>query len=101
MQAGELKHKIELYKNEGTINNPVLVFYKKIYAAVSYKNGNSVIQSYSIFNTKTQTLKIRKRTDIDDLMYIKFKDEYYLIASIQEVDNIQIIDIVLTQYTDG
>lgn len=100
MQAGELKHKIELYKNEGSVNNPVLVFYKKIYAAVNYKNGNSVIQSYSIFNTKTQTLKIRKRTDINDLMYIKFRDEYYLIASIQEVDNIQIIDIVLTNYKD-
>ena len=52
MQAGELKHKIKLYKNEGSVNNPVLVFYKKIYAAVNYKNGNSVIQSYSIFNTK-------------------------------------------------
>mgnify|MGYP000967030351 FL=1 len=100
MQAGELKHKIELYKNEGSVNNPVLVFYKKIYAAVNYKNGNSVIQSYSIFNTKTQTLKIRKITDINDLMYIKFKDEYYLIACIQEVDNIQIIDIVLTNYKD-
>ena len=100
MQAGELKHKIELYKNEGSVNNPVLVFYKKIYAAVNYKNGNSVIQSYSIFNTKTQTLKIRKITDINDLMYIKYKDEYYLIASIQEIGNIQIIDIVLTNYKD-
>ena len=100
MQAGELKHKIKLYKNEGSVNNPSLIFYKEIYAAVNYKNGNSVIQSYSIFNTKTQTLKIRKRTDINDLMYIKFKDEYYLIASIQEIGNIQIIDIVLTNYKD-
>ena len=88
MQAGELKHKIKLYKNEGSVNNPSLIFYKEIYAAVNFKNGNSVIQSYSIFNTKTQTLKIRKRTDINDLMYIKFKDEYYIITSIQEINNI-------------
>ena len=33
-------------------------------------------------------------------MYIKFKDEYYIITSIQEINNIQIIDIVLTNYKD-
>ena len=32
-------------------------------------------------------------------MYIKFGDEYYFYLN-TEVDNIQIIDIVLTQYND-
>lgn len=100
MKTGDLKYRIEIYKNIGNENNPVLELFKSVRAAIQYKTGDTILQSYQIFNTKSQTVRIRRIKDIDELMYIKYKNEYYQISSIQEIKNTQIIEIVLSNYRD-
>lgn len=86
MLAGKIKTKVDLYKLlPDTANNNEYQFYKTINAELTYKTGNQIIQSYQIFNTKSITIRIRNRKDIDELMIVKVGSEIYDIMYIQPV----------------
>lgn len=99
MLSGNIKTKAELYKRTGEDNNIDYSFYKPVNAQLIYKSGASVVQSYQLLDTRTQTIKIRHRKDIDSTMRVKIKDEMFDIIHIQTIGSNGgdlIIDIALT-----
>lgn len=99
MLSGNLRDKVLFYKKTGEANNPNYEFYKSIWAQKLYKSGASVIQSYQLLDTKSLTIKIRNRKDIDSSMRVKIDDEFFDIIHIQTVGGFNgdmILDIVLT-----
>ncbi|MCW0484661.1 head-tail adaptor protein [Gaoshiqia sediminis] len=85
MLSGNLRHNIELYKPSGDNNNIEYSYYKTIKAQILYKNGSSVIQSYQLLNTKSISIKIRNRKDIDTSMRVKIGAEFFDILHIQTI----------------
>lgn len=99
MLSGNLKYQIDLYKRSGTDNNIDYVFYKSVYSQILFKSGSSVVESYQLLNTKTLTVKIRNRKDIDETMRVKIKDNWYDIIHLQTIGGFAgdiIIDLALT-----
>ncbi|MFY9150935.1 MAG: head-tail adaptor protein [Prolixibacteraceae bacterium] len=99
MLSGNLKYKAQLFKRTGEDNNIEYEYYKTINAQLIYKNGASVVQSYQLLNTKSLTIKIRNRKDIDSTMRIKIKDEFFDIIHLQFIGSNGgdlIIDLALT-----
>lgn len=89
MLAGNIKTKVDLYKLiPDTANNNDYQYYKTINGELTYRSGDQIIQSYQIFNTKTATLRIRNRKDINDLMLVKLAGEVYDIVYIQPFNGI-------------
>ena len=85
MLSGNLRERVQFYKRTGSANNIDYEYYKTVWAQKIYKNGTSVIQSYQLLDTKSITIKIRNRKDIDSTMRVKIDNEFYDIIHIQQV----------------
>lgn len=99
MLSGNIKYKVELWKRTGEENNIEYQYYKTISAQIAFKSGSNVIQSYQLLNTKSLTIKIRNRKDIDSTMRIKIKDEFFDIIHLQTIGGFSgdiIIDLAFT-----
>jgi len=99
MLSGNLKYKVDFYKRVGEANQVEYEFYKTVNAQIHFKSGASVIQSYQLSDTKTLTIKIRNRKDIDSTMRIKVGEEMFEIMHLQTIGGFGgdiIIDLILT-----
>jgi SPP1 family predicted phage head-tail adaptor len=75
MISGKAKNKAQFYKRIGEDNNIEYEYYKTVNAHILYKSGASVVQSYQLLNTKSISIKIRHRKDIDSTMRVKIDTE--------------------------
>lgn len=99
MLSGNLKYKVDLFKQTGEDNNIEYTYWKSINAHILYKNGASVIQSYQLLDTKSLTIKIRNRKDISTNMRVKIKNDFFNIIHLQTVGGYNgdmILDLVYT-----
>lgn len=99
MISGNLKFKADLYNRSGDSNNIDYTYFKTINAQILYKSGAAVVQSYQSLDTKSITIRIRNRKDIETTMRVKIKDEWFDIIHIQQVGGFNgdlLIDLTLT-----